>query len=174
MRVDKFKDSTALQGILTQSILTNDKFGLGKEIGNVTTSNVTTKFREAFETYTPGQYWTEAKQGGDLIFLDGNSVGASYLVISKDPFGLGTETSLTSVVNFNMPIEASMGISLSQRTSGQEIAFELVDIGYKTGEVNWRAKGPLMHSESYVNETTGEVGTIFEQIEEAPFPLEPV
>ena len=123
MRVDKFKDSTALQGILTQSILTNDKFGLGKEIGNVTTSNVTTKFREAFETYTPGQYWTEAKAAGDLIFLDGNTVGSSYLVISKDPINLGTETTLTSVVEFDMPIEASFGLSMSQRTIGQEFSF---------------------------------------------------
>ena len=135
MRLPSFKDQTALKGILAGITSLAAVFGPDNNIGAVTTSNVTTKFRESFETYTPGQYWTESKQGGDLIFLDGNSVGASYLVISKDPFGLGTETSLTSVVNFNMPIEASMGVSLSQRTSGQEIAFELVDVGYKTEDV---------------------------------------
>ena len=44
-----------------------------------------------------------------------------------------------------------------------------------TGDVsNWRAKGPLMRSQTYVNEATGEVGTLFEQIEEAPVPPESV
>ena len=44
----------------------------------------------------------------------------------------------------------------------------------KTGQDNWRAKGPLMHSESYVNEATGETDMLIEQIEDAPSPLEPV
>ena len=47
--------------------------------------NFAGKFRDAFESYTPGQRWTQAKASGDLIHVDGNAVAASYLVISKSP-----------------------------------------------------------------------------------------
>jgi hypothetical protein len=52
---------------------------------HVVSANVTTKFREAFETYTPGANWTESKASGDLVFVDGNAAAASYLVISLSP-----------------------------------------------------------------------------------------
>lgn len=44
----------------------------------------------------------------------------------------------------------------------------------KTGECNWRAKGPLFRSETFVNPNTEEVDTTFVQIEDAPVPYEPV
>lgn len=96
-------------------------------IGNVTSSNITTKFREAFETYTPNAgRWIESKASGDLVFVDGNSSSASYLVISKDPLSAGTETSVEPVIRFAMPIELAFGSHLSQRTLGQEFSTELV------------------------------------------------
>lgn len=97
----------------------------------VTSSNITTKFREAFEAYDPvsGGKWTESKASGDLIFVDGNAAAASYLVISKDPLAAGTESSITSIGTVGMPIEAAIGLSMSQRTLGQEFAIEMIDTG---------------------------------------------
>lgn len=98
---------------------------------NAISNNITTKFREAFEAYDPvsGNRWRETKASGDLIFVDGNAAAASYLVVSKDPLVAGTESSITSIGLVSMPIEASIGLSMSQRTLGQEFAIELIDNG---------------------------------------------
>lgn len=93
----------------------------------VNASNIVTKFREAFETYTPGDRWVETKANGDLIFLDGNTASASYLVISKSPLTQGTESSIETITKLKMPLELSTGVSISQRTLGQEISVEIVD-----------------------------------------------
>jgi hypothetical protein len=96
----------------------------------VTASNITAKFREAFESYSPsGGKWTEVKGTGDLIFVDGNAVASSYLVVSKSPLSDSTESSLSTVATFGMPVEQSVGLSMSQRTLGQEFSVETVDTG---------------------------------------------
>jgi hypothetical protein len=98
----------------------------------VAASNISGKFRDAFEKYEPGTggRWVEEKAAGDLTFIDGNAVGASYFVISKDPLTPGTETSvsLDSALHFQLPIEIALGLSMSQRTLGQAFAVEAVDI----------------------------------------------
>ena len=102
-------------------------------------SNITGKFREAFEAYDPvaGGEWVESKASGDLVFVDGNAAAASYLVISKDPLTAGTETSveLNPSLHFHMPTEVSIGAMLSQRTLGQEFAIEVVDEGPQLPEI---------------------------------------
>ena len=105
--------------------------GTYAEVVSAISNNIKTKFREAFEVYDPvnGGRWQEVKASGDLIFLDGNAVAASYLVISKDPLSAGTESSITSIGTVGMPIEASAGLHMSQRTLGQEFAVEMVDTG---------------------------------------------
>lgn len=90
--------------------------------------NVYGKFREAFEEYTPGEIWAETKAAGDLIILDGNAVGASYLTISKDPLSAGTATALETIGTFGMPFDLAVGLHMSQRTLGQEFSFEAVSI----------------------------------------------
>lgn len=99
------------------------------DAAHVVTANITGKFREAFETYTPGTNWSEVKGTGDLVYVDGNAVASSYLVISKSPLNAGTETSITSLVTAEMPVEIALGMSMSQRTLGQEFASELIDTG---------------------------------------------
>ena len=98
---------------------------------NAISNNITTKFREAFEAYDPvnGGKWVESKAAGDLIFVDGNAAAASYLVISKSPLDAGTESAVTSSASVGMPIDASIGLSMSQRTLGQEFAIEMIDNG---------------------------------------------
>ena len=92
----------------------------------VTPSNITGKFRESFQTFTPGVNWNLTTGSGDIVQLDGNAVSASYLVISKDPLTVGTETSLTYTGSMPMPIELAVGLSMSQRVLGQELSMELV------------------------------------------------
>ena len=98
---------------------------------NAISNNITTKFREAFEAYDPvsGGRWVESKATGDLIFVDGNAAAASYLVVSKSPLDAGTESAVTSIASVGMPIDASIGLSMSQRTLGQEFAIEMIDNG---------------------------------------------
>ena len=100
-------------------------------VNAIGTSNITGKFRESFEVYDPvnGGRWTESKAPGDLIFVDGNTASASYLVISKDPLAAGTESAveLHESQHFTLPTEIAFGAHMSQRTLGQEFAVEAVD-----------------------------------------------
>jgi hypothetical protein len=92
----------------------------------VSPNNITTKFRDAFETLSADN-WTTVLATGDLVQVDGNAAAASYLSISKSPWDAGTETSLETVATFDMPIELAVGASRSQATLGQEFSLELVD-----------------------------------------------
>lgn len=92
----------------------------------VAPENILGKFRETFETFTPGVNWNLTTGSGDIVQLDGNAVSASYLVISKDPLATGTETALTYSGSFPMPCETAVGLSMSQRILGQELSMELV------------------------------------------------
>ncbi len=86
-------------------------------------------FREAFEDYTPNTgRWHETKDAADLVFVDGNTAGASYLVISKSPLVAGSQTEIeTKPQPFDIPVELAFGLSQSQLTLGQELSVELVD-----------------------------------------------
>lgn len=92
-------------------------------------TNITTKFRDAFENYTPGTNWNQSLASGDLVYVDGNAAAASYLVVSKNPLVADTQTTIESTAQFAMPIETGIGASMSQRTLGQEFSIEVVDTG---------------------------------------------
>jgi hypothetical protein len=89
--------------------------------------NVTTKARDAFETYDPtnGRY-TQILGQGDLAYADGNAAAASYLVLSKSSLFAGTETIIEGQLELTMPVEIAIGMSMSQRTLGQDFSLELV------------------------------------------------
>lgn len=107
--------------------------------GEIISQNISGKFREAFEVYDPvsGGRWVENKASGDLIYADGNAAAASYLVISKDPLTAGTESSIELVASryFSLPTEIAIGLSMSQRTLGQEFSVEAVDTGVPLDDV---------------------------------------
>jgi len=108
----------------------------GKLPVDATCQNITSKFRDAFEDYTPnGTRWNETKGTNDLIYVDGNAIAASYLVISKSPLNAGNESIIESVATFDLPIEMSFGAHLSQRTLGQYFSFEIVDTGTPLADV---------------------------------------
>ncbi len=94
--------------------------------GDVTPSNITTKFRVAFETPELPAF-DVVTATGDVVQVDGNAQAASYVSISKSPWDAGTETSLTTLATFEMPVELAFGAHRSQATLGQEFSLEFVD-----------------------------------------------
>jgi hypothetical protein len=106
----------------TQEVPFLDGRGLVKSGGNVTT-----KFREAFESWPVPAKWNFFQDTGDLVFVDGNTGSASYLVISKSPWNAGTESWVETIQTFKMPVEVSFGLHMSQRQIGQDVSVELVD-----------------------------------------------
>jgi hypothetical protein len=93
---------------------------------NVTPQNITNKFRETFELW-PSAEWDETKASGDIVVVDGNTLGASYLVISQNPLTAGTETYVDTVQSFTMPVEMAVGLHASQTAWGQDMSIELLD-----------------------------------------------
>ena len=91
--------------------------------------NVIQKFRDAFETWVPGDKWSLVLGSGDIVKVMGNAVAASYLSVSKSPLHAGTETLIESLLNFKMPFEVAIGAHLSQRVVGTEFSIEAVDTG---------------------------------------------
>ena len=93
---------------------------------SITVDSFNEILREAFQTF-PNTKWTVPKQAsGDIIKIEGNAGGASYLTVSLDPLKAGTETWIESVGRFKMPSELAFGAHMSQRTLGQEVSMEFV------------------------------------------------
>jgi hypothetical protein len=88
--------------------------------------NIVGKFRDAFQSFEPGTNWVSASASGDLIMLDGNALSSSYLAISKDPLSASGVSSIETISEFSMPVEISVGLSMSQRVLGQELSMELI------------------------------------------------
>lgn len=91
----------------------------------ITAKNITTALRDSFDNAASGN-WVESLGSGDIIRYDGNAAGSSYVVISKNPLLQNTVTTYTTDAIFNMPLEASIGAHMSQRTLGQEFSLEMI------------------------------------------------
>lgn len=104
------------------------------EVVSAVSANITTKFREAFEALS-AEHWTTVTGSGDIVQVDGNTAGASYLDISKSPYNAGNETRLETVTTFDMPVEIAFGAHRSQATLGQEFSFEFVDTGTPLADI---------------------------------------
>jgi len=100
--------------------------GTVAEVVSSVSSNITAKFRETFEAW-PSAEWTQTKASGDIVTVDGNALGASYLVISMDPLSAGTETFIDTVTSYKMPIELAIGLSASQVAWGHDLSVEMID-----------------------------------------------
>ena len=128
----------------------SSKWNATNGAAHVVSSNIVTKFRDAFETYDSAVdgNWTESKASGDLVFVDGNAAAASYLVISKNPLVAGAESVIESRLNFGLPTEVAFGAHMSQRTLGQEFSTEIVDVLPTLADV------PLLEISSITQTTT--------------------
>lgn len=91
------------------------------------TGNVTKKYRTNCETLPLAQDWTTTLANGDLLLLDGNCQGASYWVLSKSPFNVGTESIIDGLQAFKLPTEAEFAVHRSQAVLNQEFAIHMVD-----------------------------------------------
>lgn len=116
-------DTSAMNAADKVQLFVDDGAGLLVE-----PENIATKFRDSFESFTPGTRWTLSSGTSDIIAIDGNTAGSTYLVISKDPLTAGSETTLETISTFETPLEASIGLSLSQRVLGQEFSAEIVSV----------------------------------------------
>ena len=92
----------------------------------VDTTNLVQSVRDPFDTFSNGVGWTLSLAGNDIVALDGNAAGVSWLTFSLDPLAEGTTTSLTGTFTMSNPIEGSVGLSISQRVLGNEFAVEVV------------------------------------------------
>lgn len=122
-KIIQLPDSRYVEGVAIVDPITGEVADSG---GPVTVSNITTKFRDAFETFDTINRWSLTLGTDDLAFVDGNTAAASYLVVSKSPWNQGTETLVETRANFAMPIEVAFGAHMSQRTVGQEFSIEVV------------------------------------------------
>lgn len=119
-----------------------------------------TKFRDAFEAFDTTARWNAVQiASGDIVQVDGNVAGASYLVISKDPLAEATETIIETLDRFVMPVRVAAGISLSQRINGQEFAFELVSTDDWQGAVPLTPASPVGIASIFQATTTLSVTT---------------
>lgn len=91
--------------------------------------NLTKQYRINCDTLPLVSDWTTTTAAGDFIYLDGNSAGASYWVISKSPFNTGTESVIDGLQEFQFPIEAVFGLHRSQAALAQEFALDFADTG---------------------------------------------
>lgn len=100
--------------------------GTYAEVVSSVAENISNKFRETFEAW-PSTEWTETRAGGDIVTVDGNVMGSSYIVISVDPLSAGTDTYIDTTQSFNMPVELAIGLHTSQQAWGQDLSVELID-----------------------------------------------
>lgn len=98
-------------------------------------TNARTKFRDGFAnpniTQPKADVWDLINEDSGnafphIINRGGNALGSAYLRISLSPFIQGSEVSLTSVDSFSFPLRFGIGVSTSQRFSGQEVFLGLV------------------------------------------------
>lgn len=88
--------------------------------------NLFDAIRENGTTYTPNQTWLETLGTNDVVIRDGNTAGSDYIVVSKSQIYPGTTTIIESLCTFTPPFEGVVGLSMSQRTLGQEFSIEYV------------------------------------------------
>lgn len=85
-------------------------------------SNVSNVFRDACEIYPNADTWETAQIGaGDFILARGNTAGAGWIEISKDPSAKDTETVLTMRERFTMPLKLTTMVSMTHRNAGEQI-----------------------------------------------------
>jgi hypothetical protein len=93
--------------------------------------NIGVKFRETFEAW-PSAEWAQTRATGDIVTVDGNAMGASYLVISIDPLTADTETYVDTADSFSMPVEVAVGLHASQQAWGHDLSIEMIDRDFIT------------------------------------------
>jgi hypothetical protein len=116
---------TDVKLVSINNLVAADK-GDGSFLLKVAPESFTESFRDAFNSLDTTNTWTLTKAAGDIVALDGNTAGCSYLVISLDPLTTGTKTTLETRSTFGVPFDVALGLHMSQRALGQEISAEII------------------------------------------------
>lgn len=130
----KFRDSNG-EPVVAVSIEGDDGLPI-TSYNKLTIGNARNKFRDGFDRTDIAQpdttVWDyvndDASATGHIVSQGGNSSASGYLRISLSPFLQDSGVILTTIDTFSMPLKAGIGLSLSQRIVGQEIAMELVGV----------------------------------------------
>lgn len=77
-------------------------------------------FHDNFDTLDTAK-WTLNEAAGDIVLAEGNIASSGYLHMSLSPFAENTETTLTSVDLYEMPIRIGVGAAINIPVLGQEI-----------------------------------------------------
>lgn len=86
--------------------------------------NARKKFRDGFSsggTQPKADTWTVTNPDGHVVTVGGNAAGANYLRISLNPTKVASEFNMLSKDTFKFPTRVGFGLSISQRTLGQEV-----------------------------------------------------
>lgn len=86
-------------------------------------TNLNRKFRDGFDTFTTDDWEITEQDASDIIEIDGNTNGSSYLKIVKDPRVANSKTEIRSRTVLEMPAQIGAGLSISQRIAGQDTLF---------------------------------------------------
>lgn len=87
------------------------------------TGNRLSQFHENFETLDLS-IWDLTTGDGDLVEIDGNANGSTYLKISKSALKQNTETYLSSKnMSLNIPMRTAIAVTASQRQLYQDLSF---------------------------------------------------
>jgi hypothetical protein len=92
-------------------------------IGSV--GNLTANEADAFEIIDPKR-WTVTAAPSALVFADGDTFGASYLVIVMSPFDPGAETVIEQMGWFRPDVRVDAHLHISQRNPAQTGVVEIV------------------------------------------------
>ena len=89
----------------------------------VLSTNIAQRIRSACESYPDTSFWEEtALASGDFILARGNTGGAGWIEISKDPTAADTETVLSVIEPIHMPIRINAMVSMTHRNAGEHNA----------------------------------------------------
>lgn len=94
-------------------------------------------FRDPMNTISTAN-WNFNTAASDLVYLGGNTASASWVGIVKSALVADTYTEMTStnLWRYSVPMQASAGLSISQRLAAQQFGFDLVGVDNSGNVIN--------------------------------------
>ena len=90
------------------------------ETGAALTSGISSKWRDSFETLNPLNFdFTSGIHANDLVTLDGNTQGSSFVRLSMGTDNVSTVSQIKGLKQFSAPFRIGYGHSISQRIQGE-------------------------------------------------------
>jgi hypothetical protein len=109
------------------SSLSSISVSLAADISALPVSNGDITIFESFNTLDVANSWSIPRlASGDILTIEGNTIGSNYLVLSLDPLGTGTSTVIETKYTWPYTSRILLGASRNIAAIGKEFAFEYV------------------------------------------------